>query len=1048
MERSQAWPASLRTGVLTLATGIGAFVVAAAILLLTRESGSVPSIWPLNAIALVILLRSPRTVWAPVVLAMVAGNAAAGVVTGETVGQAVLLALANAVETLIAASLLDRRFERRLSNRAGVARFIGVLSLACAASTLLAFMTLSLLGHDRPVAMSGLWFAADWLGLAIFGPLVSLIADRDNRAWPERNRLWRTTAIFAALIAVTTATFWQTQYPLLFLAPVIMALVAFQLGLGGAACASAIVAAIAVPLTFMGHGPVSLIHGDQTVRTLILQAFLGATTLMSLVVGAAVADRRNLVSRLTLASQQAQLAEEMSNVGYWTLTPDTGEVFWSPEVYRIHGVTPATFDPSLDNALAFYPAEDLPRLTEALAQGIATGGGWSIDAAILRRSDGERREVRSLASCRTDETGKVVAVFGVFKDMTDERRMTRALVENERKYRMLADNASDMIASFTPAGEITFISPASVEILGYSPEELMGMKVVDLTHPDDRGPMLAHYQALFARGPDAVSTPYHFRGRHRDGRWIWLEGQPKVFYDETTGLPREIHDVARDVTKRKELELALARARQDAEAAAVAKATFLATMSHEIRTPLNGILGFAELLDGPDLSERQQLHVRRIRTAGQGLSALINDILDFSRIDAGKMPIHDHPFDLRALVEDVMALVESGMPVKPIVFEAELSDDISPVIEADDTRLRQILLNLLGNAAKFTDAGMIRATADVEANQLVIRVTDTGPGIAPENMAGLFEGFTQVDGSIARRFGGSGLGLSISRSLARLMDGDLTLESREGAGVTAILTLPYRPADVPAAGRGATASVRATASAPLRVMIVDDGEMNRELVEIALHEAGHEVVAFEDAPGAIDRLRRDAAFDAVLMDVQMPGMDGLTATRIIRTLDGPAADLPVIALTANVLPDQIAACRDAGMDEHLAKPLDMSALFAVLERVRRGAATAKAGHDGSLSETARNALDDLTRRYMDHVATLLDDVDRHMAARDVEQLACLAHSVAGTAGSFGLTPLSDAAFDLEAAAKRGDDSDRLRSELDQAAEAFRTRCRDVAGSRA
>ena len=705
------------------------------------------------------------------------------------------------------------------------------------------------------------------------------------------------------------------------------------------------------------------------------------------------------------------LGERLSGTGYWTLNTQTGAVFWSPQVYAIHGEDPATYNPGLGDALEFYIEEDRKLVSDLIKTRSENGQGWEFDA-ILVRADGSRRNVRSLAEVQRDTTGRVTGFFGVFKDLTDERKVIETAVEQERRYRLLADNVSDVIATYSPDGIFSYLSPSVSELLGYSPEEMIGRTPYDFMVPEDHARIAREFrQAAKTRLPLTVE----YRAVTKDGSIRWLEARSRFQRDENDVIV-EINDSVRDVTERREREVALAEARAVAENAARTKADFLANMSHEIRTPLNGVLGFAEVLSNTALDHDQRRYLDRIRTAGKGLSALIDDILDFSKIESGKMTTELRAFDLKGLATDVVDLTQVSVGGR-LDLKLAFDDGVSPWVMGDEQRIRQVLLNLLGNAAKFTHEGSVILRVRISAGQLDLRVIDTGIGIAPEALTRLFQSFTQADTAVGRRFGGTGLGLNISRSLARLMQGDVTLESQPDVGTTAIFTLPYAPAE--AQSPSTPASITASLTRPLRVLAVDDVAANLELLDILLARAGHAVVCATSGDAAIKFLGRDAGFDLVLMDVQMPGMDGLAATRLIRAMANGAQRIPVIALTANVLPDQIEACRAAGMDDHLGKPIKVEDLLSLLSRV--------AGLDDRSPTTAaedgvtQDPLAELKARYRAQMDTFEGEFAR-LGALDpdhrADAMAAYSHSIAGTAGSFGFTAVSKAAFDLEAAAKR------------------------------
>ena len=707
--------------------------------------------------------------------------------------------------------------------------------------------------------------------------------------------------------------------------------------------------------------------------------------------------------------QVLDLAEQLSLTGYWTLNTDTGAVFWSPQVYAIHGVDDTTYRPGLDDALAFYIDDDRQMVEDLLAGNAAAGLGWEFDATIQRR-DGTLRSVRSVAACQKDPNGRVTGFIGVFKDLTDERRVIAEAVEQERRYRLLADHATDVIAVYGRDGKFSYLSPSIAELLGFEPEELLGKTPYDIIAPEDQDRVAT---AFAAAAKSKIPLTIEYRALRKDGRTRWLEARPRFHFDGD-GKVIEITDAVRDVTERREREAALAEARIVAEAAVKTKADFMANMSHEIRTPLNGVIGFAEVLSSTDLDTDQRRYVDRIRTAGKGLSALIDDILDFSKIESGKMTVEEHPLDLRALATDIIDLTRVSIAGR-LDLALHYDTGVADRIVGDEQRVRQVLLNLVGNAAKFTPTGSVRLEVSRRDDRLELRVVDTGIGIQPEAMPRLFEDFTQADASVGRRFGGTGLGLNISRSLARLMGGDVTLTSVPDVGTTATFSMPYRAcADQPDVIE--KQPTRQPADRTLRILAVDDVPTNLELIEILVAGAGHIVQCAASGEEALDLLREDPAFDLILMDVQMPGLDGLETTRRIRAMS-EVANTPVVALTANVLADQIEACRAAGMDDHLGKPIRPEALTETLDRVSRMTADLRSHPSGTQMP---DPLADLKQRYRAQMKTFAAEyarLQRLPAESSAAAIAAYTHSIAGTAGSLGFGEVSDAAFRLEAAAK-------------------------------
>ena len=389
--------------------------------------------------------------------------------------------------------------------------------------------------------------------------------------------------------------------------------------------------------------------------------------------------------------------------------------------------------------------------------------------------------------------------------------------------------------------------------------------------------------------------------------------------------------ISEDITERKASAAALEAALESAQAASVAKSEFLANMSHEIRTPLNGVLGMAQVLAQTELTDRQREMMDVILNSGRVLNALLSDILDLAKVEAGEVELETAPFNLRAGLAAAAATFEGLAHQKGLTFSLDIASDFHDHAVGDALKIGQIVNNLVSNAVKFTCEGSVAvraATRDMDdgAIMLTVEVEDTGEGFSPEVQASLFERFVQGDGSITRRFGGSGLGLSIALRFAKLMDGDITCDSAPGEGARFRFTARLAPAqaEVPA-------PVRRAASVPssqrLRVLLAEDHPTNQRVVELMLGEIA-DLVVVENGAAALEAFDNQP-FDLVLMDTQMPVMDGLTAIREIRAREhaGTRDRIPIISLTANAMPHQVEACLEAGADLHLAKPITVTALF-------------------------------------------------------------------------------------------------------------------------
>ncbi|MFY7854091.1 MAG: ATP-binding protein, partial [Brevundimonas sp.] len=475
----------------------------------------------------------------------------------------------------------------------------------------------------------------------------------------------------------------------------------------------------------------------------------------------------------------------------------------------------------------------------------------------IGRPSGEYRQVVDWGQRQPPDAEGRRWVFGMSVDVTDEVD-DQALFESERAFRFVAEHTSDMVIRTRMDTGITFASPASRAVLGYSPAEIVGMDPAEVVVEEDVVRIRALLQDRIARGELISPKGYEYQCRHKDGHLVWLEANPRLVLNGA-GKLTEIVDVVRDITPRKEAEAALIQARQDAEAASRAKSEFLANMSHELRTPLTSILGFSRLVGQEGgLSEADRKHLDLIRSAGETLLAVVNDILDFSKLEAGALSLAEDAFSVAELGQGVTALLSGQADDKGLRLTCEVPEDTW--LTGDAARLRQVLLNLVSNAVKFTDRGevgvVLRVDPEDARSWLTVEVRDTGVGLDPAQINQMFDRFTQADGSVSRRYGGTGLGLAISRRLVEMMGGEIGAESDGCSGSTFRFRVPLRPAESPA-----DSPCIQTSAAPdrrLRVLLAEDNAANRALVaaltaplDIELHvvENGAEAVLWNVADG-------------------------------------------------------------------------------------------------------------------------------------------------------------------------------------------------------
>ncbi|WP_165853474.1 PAS domain-containing hybrid sensor histidine kinase/response regulator [Aurantiacibacter aquimixticola] len=588
----------------------------------------------------------------------------------------------------------------------------------------------------------------------------------------------------------------------------------------------------------------------------------------------------------------------------------------------------------------------------------------------------------------------------------------------------LADVAPAGIWRTDARGQCIYVNRAWEESAGLTDWE--GDRWARALHPDDYDDVMSALMTAVAR-EERIDTEW--RWLRPDGSTVWVKGIGAPEYDEDGEVVGYV-GINFDIQRSKDLEAELMTAREKALDEAQAKSTFLANMSHEIRTPMNGVVGFTELLMESDLDETQRDQVRLIAESGRAMMQLLNDVLDHSKIESGQLRIVAEPTDVRHKLNHAVKLMEPMARARGLSMSVWIEDDVPELVELDPLRLRQILLNLIGNAVKFTENGGIDVEARVETSNdgkyLLISVIDTGIGIEEAKLEAIFSPFRQEDGTTARRYGGTGLGLSISSQLVTMMDGRITVHSKQGVGTQFTIRLPLRKAEslpsIPAVEIVSTEDAAVSSLSNTHVLIAEDHGINQELIMSMAEALGIDAELVENGEQAVEAViaARDAGrpFAAVLMDMQMPDVDGLEATRQLRAMGFTAESLPIIALTANCYPDDVAACREAGMQSHLGKPVTTVALARELARWL-GDGDDDDAQDEIVSERADLApmTGGLVDRYRDRkvqlLAQLKQSLERSPGQTDWAELASQLHKLAGVAANFGEPELGEASRRLE-----------------------------------
>ena len=710
----------------------------------------------------------------------------------------------------------------------------------------------------------------------------------------------------------------------------------------------------------------------------------------------------------------------------WTM------LFISDAVTALTGWLPQDFLQGRVNFTQLTLPEEVDRLWNEVSAAIEEHRPYHVEFG-LRDREGRLRWVSESGRPVVGDDGQVQWIDGVIMDMTAFKERNAEFESTVR-----AINRALAVVEFDMQGRVLHANDNFLSLMGYGLQEIVGQH-----HRMFCEPAYAQTEAYAQfwrqlRSGQLDGGEYQRLGK--DGRRIWIQATYNPIFD-AQGQPFKVVKFATDLTQRRAMEQELRTAKERAEQAAAARSTFLANMSHEIRTPMNAIIGFTEALLDTPMDAQQRRHLGTVQHAARSMLRLLNDILDTAKLEKGAVELEIADFSLQEVCDQILASLRIHAGKKGLALQCVTDDRVPPYLRGDALRLQQVLLNLLGNALKFTERGHVLLRLDYHDGTLVMEVEDTGIGIAAQHLERIFDPFAQADASTTRQFGGTGLGTTISRQLVELMGGSISVRSTLGVGTTFTVCVPLPVGQALAAVANVSQAVQLP---PLRILVVDDVPANIELLQIHLDRGRHQVTVARDGENAVSAYEA-GRFDVVLMDLQMPVMDGLEATRRIRAFEQAQRrkPVPVIALSASVLEQDRRNARAAGMDGFASKPLEPARLFREIARVLHLQPDTSSSDWSSLQTLSRGpdmppapqaavpavdwergtrlwgqrALlrDAVARLLVDHAATPAT-LQAMVAQPDMDAARALAHRLRGAAGNLALGPLQTLAQRIEEAA--------------------------------
>ena len=786
-----------------------------------------------------------------------------------------------------------------------------------------------------------------------------------------------------------------------------------------------------------------------------------------------ITARRQAEDALHEMIQRLNLAKSAGKIGIWDLDLIHNHLIWDERMFAMYGISPDTFGAAYEAWQNGVHPDDLATVHAEVQAAIRNHQEFHTEFRILR-PDGEIRSIEARATVIYTSGGQPLRMIGVNTDITDRKRTEEALNAQKEELQTILDAVPALIYYKDLENRIIRANRLWFETLGLTEDTVIGKKMSEYL-PEEIADGFYKEDLKIVKAGNPLKDLQEVLELENETRYFLTSKYP---HRNPEGDIIGIVGFSRDITKRKKAEDALKAAKayaeersQAAEAANRAKSQFLAAMSHEIRTPMNGVIGLADLLIATELTDIQKKYLGNLRYSAYSLLDIINDILDISKIEAGRIELENIEFSLSDVIEKTAMMMTHRCSEKGIALIADIDPDIPKILVGDPVRIRQIILNLLGNAIKFTEKGEIKIRVRGSGSEvrgkdnpvpLTIEVSDTGIGIPADKLGTVFESFTQADGSTARKYGGTGLGLTISKKLAEMMGGSITVESTPGRGTCFYVNLPLPAADNQSAQTECTDEPEVPLSYTGNILIAEDNPVNMMIISTRLAGMGFHVIEAADGKEAVKKYAENEVV-MVFMDIHMPEMNGDEAARKIREYEAGKKHTPIIALTADAFKEGKDKCLSEGMDFYMAKPLKPAELVSVVRRFAPKKPEPRAGE--SFTDTEMNQDDDLqifdrdgffrrvsgnptlyeemTLLFLKEFPKQLSDLFSLIEKKDLKEIYLRSHCMKGMGLNMGADVLADFAKRIEDIAHHNGSIEEIELLSAYLEPAFREFCEEV-----